>query len=182
MKSEQKLLAKKLLATLKDLQRSHAKDHYDIGRILVTLFEGKMYSAFGRESWREFVHKDSGLSRSMVNNYMALYRHLKRLGYTEKEAVANIEAIGWNALSKILPSASAKLSVRTAKKRYDELYEDIEHIVMTLTPAEAKRAERVLLELGLEKAKSGRRNNVSEVFMGMVDAYEEELGLKRKAG
>lgn len=180
MGASNKMMAKKLLNELLTIQRAQAKDHYETANILLTLREGNMHTLFERDSWREFLHKDVKLPRTTGERYVSLARALRRLRYNKTEAISQIEAVGWAGLTVVLQRSDKKLSNRVAMKQYRSFHDETETMVMTLTPDDALRAERVLEELGLEKSKNGRRQNLSEVFMSIVEQYEADYELPTK--
>jgi hypothetical protein len=164
------LAARKLLDQLKELDRLVHRAYFEMGRILSALKHHKLWDVLGYESFQHMIEEELTVTPSTCHCYIAVYDHSRRLKYTDKETVNNIEEIGLRVLSRLLPTMKEKIGVRALANRKEQLERSVS---FWLTPDEMYELESLLIDHGLV-IENGRWKNSTEAFMALVASKQRK--------
>jgi len=105
-------IARKLLDQLIELDHTTQAAHYEMGRIIATLTDSKLYIELGYESMSQLIEEELSFLPGTANKYAMTYRHFQRLHYSKKEALKVIMACSFTHVTAALPSAKQKMGER----------------------------------------------------------------------
>ena len=166
----------KLLGNLVALDHQTTRAYYEMGQLLNSFREDKLYTALGYESFGSLVEEELTFTVTSATSYIALYREFKRLRYTKAEALKLLQNHGYTHLLQVLPSIKQKIGTRAMKTRVAAI--DVAQMNFMLTNAEQQELRNALLKFGASELPSGRFTHTSAALMELVRSIN---GNRKKA-
>lgn len=163
---QNKQYAEQLLDTLKELDRITHESYYEIGRLLYSFKNEKLFELLDYESFKQMVQEELSFSYNVAIKYANLYGQFRRLKYNRTEAIIAMEEFGVRSLAKVLPKTNEKLGVRALRHRVDAL--DEYNISFWMRGAEYDEVVAALEFCGVEYTDTGRFSNSSEALVAMA--------------
>lgn len=158
--------AKKLLDSLVELDRKTQSAYYEMGRILYSLRQGKLYDILGYDSMAHLIEEELSFSAGTASTYAKAYREFARLNYHKLEALNMLEQFGLRHMARILPSLDTKIGVRAMKNRVEQL--DEKQLTIWLHGKEYDEVATALEIVGGERDENGRWKNSSEAILALA--------------
>jgi hypothetical protein len=152
------------LDQLKELDRLVHRAYFEMGRILSALKTHQLWKVLGYQSFHHMIEEELTVTPSTARCYASVYEHSRRLKYTDKETIQNIEVIGLRALSRMLPAMKEKTGMRALANRKERMERPVS---FWLTPDELYELETALIDNGLV-IKNGRWQNSSESLLNAL--------------
>lgn len=171
--------AKKLLDTLIELDKRTQAAYYEMGRILYSLKQGKLYDVLGYESMSHLIEEELSFTISTAFSYSKLYSEFARLNYHKLEAVNMLEQFGMRHMTQVLPKLKTKIGVRAMKNRIEEL--DEKQLTIWMHSKEYNEVAKALESVGGMRDKAGRWKNSSEAILEMARVVNANGKPKLKA-
>jgi hypothetical protein len=155
-----------MLDKLVQLDKETQTAYYEMGRILHSIRQDKLYDILGYESFAQLVKEELSYSLTTAIKYAATYQRFRGLKYNKNEAIQLINEFGFTHMAKILPTMKNKLSKRAVKKRVDDL--DEFQLNFSLKGDDYTTVLGVFESHGLMYSDNGRMMNSSEVFLDII--------------
>jgi len=158
--------AEQLLDRLIELDRTVSAAYYEMGQLLFSIREGRLYELIGYKSFNELVEEELSFSVATAANYAKVYSDFKRLKYNKTEALIFLENFGLKNIAKILPKTNEKIGVRAMSNRVKAL--DEKQISFWMHEAEYEEVQIALEKMGAIKNETGRYMNSSDALVAMA--------------
>ena len=158
-----------MLDQLKELDRLVHRAYFEMGRLLNAFKTHDLWKVLGYDSWKAMVEEELSCSVSTASRYSAVYGHLKRLKYNQKESLQLIEVLGLRSLSKLLPSMKVKMNLTTLRHKKETLNRCV---AFWVSPEDEALIENVLRQYGLI-VHEDRWVNSSDALLTLMAAREK---------
>ena len=168
--------AKKLLDSLIEYDKRTQAAYYEMGRILYSLRQGKLYDILGYDSMSHMVEEELSFTSGTAFSYIGLYREFARLNYHKLEAINMLQQFGMKHMYKVLPKLKTKIGVRAMKKRGDDI--DEKQLTIWLHEKEYNEVAEALEMVGGMRDDTGRWKNSSEAILELARAVNKKGGKK----
>lgn len=166
MKQSARTHAGQLLDKLKLLDRTTTRAYYEMGQILHSFRESKLYDVLGYPSFAAMIEEELSFTLGTATGYAALFGHFKRLRYNKTESLKLLETFGIRHLKNVLPKVKAKVGTRAIKSRIEALGEH--QMTFWMRDPEFKEVTKALKAMGAEVDEKGRFINSSEALIAMA--------------
>lgn len=162
-----KKYAEQLLDRLCELDSQTTAAYYDMGQILYSISQGKLFEVLGYPSMHALIEEELSYSFSTASKYLHTYRHFRRLKYNKTESLHMLRKFSFTHLAAVLPKINDKIGERAMQNRIDSL--DVHQINFALSKSDYEECQRALHIMGAVDSESGDRLlHSSKAFMDMI--------------
>lgn len=166
--------AEKLLDQLIVLDKQTTAAYYEMGRILYSIKQGKLYDVLGYESMSHLVKEELSFTTSTAHGYSKMYKDFARLSYHKVEALAMLDQFGLKHMNKVLPTIKTKIGMRAMKNRVAQL--DEKQLTIWMHQDEYDEVAKALTSVGGIRDEAGRWKNSSEAILEMARIINKHNG------
>lgn len=163
--------ALKILDQLIALDQQTGRAFYEMGQLLYSIKQGKLWQQMGYESFMHMVEEELSFSVGTAHSYATVYAHFKRLGYTTTEAHDLLYTFGLRRMREVLPGLKQKAGSRAISTCIEE--RDRTQMTFWLSSQEKAEVLDVLCDFGAIVPEDGvNLMHSSEAFMDVIRAVK----------
>lgn len=154
-----------------DLQKN--ENLYIIAKTLTSLHDLKMHEAMGYDSFNAMVRAELSFSHSLARRYVTLFNLFTAYRYTKRQATTLLCEHSVKDLIEALTNAGHKLESGAINTHLSST--TIRYLGLYISESDNRRIEKALSRHGMIHSAHGRRTNLTNAMLALIEDYESLL-------
>lgn len=167
---------RKLVKFVADINASDEKQvehQFNIAFVLTAIRDLKLYEHGDYANFSDLVASELYFSPDTAYRMISLHTSYTRLRYKKEEFLLLMRQFGWRKLERALAGATRKMGHRAIKNWHGAQDENNKQFNMHVHDKKlTARIEAALSRFGMEETDNGRRTNLTNAFIALLDDYE----------